>query len=87
MKEPDYVMTLMSTYGELTPHDDQHFVTRVYDKTPGSNTVSKFQYFSPISNHFLYRNSVDDHNNIHQIIASIEGTWKHIVGITEFSPS
>ena len=50
MKEPDYVMKIMSTYGGLTVPQDQPESTRVLS----DGTTKTFQYMIPFANHFKY---------------------------------
>jgi hypothetical protein len=63
MKELDYVMSLMSTYGTLEEIDD------------GGTIRKNFKYTEIIYNHFLYRHAVDDHNNKRHEPISLEVTW------------
>ncbi len=42
----------------------------------GQRVVWKFKYFLPFDWHFCYRHMVDDHNNLHHAVPSIEGTWE-----------
>ena len=70
MKEPDYVMKLMATYGSLTYHDDEKENVRIVN-----NETHKFKYKKPFSDHFKYRHSVDDHNNLRHSSPSLEETW------------
>jgi len=61
MKEPDYTMKIMSTYGGLIVADDQPDTFRTID---GGNT--SFKYAEPFANHYFARHAVDDHNNLRQ---------------------
>ena len=70
MKEPDYVMMLMTTYGTTTRFGLEK-PCRLDD-----GTEVKFQYPKIIYNHFKYWHAVDDHNNRWQSPISIEKTWK-----------
>ena len=74
MKEPDYVMKLMSTYGGLVVLANQHETVRVFTKD-GVAQTKKFLYHEPFANHFLFRHAVDDHNNLRHSLPSIKGTW------------
>ena len=58
MKEPDHVMSLMSTYG--TNNCDNGKETRRDWKENGENKRKTFQYPVVINNHFLYRHADDD---------------------------
>lgn len=69
MKEPDYVMSLMTSYGTSQRFgDDQRRVTN------GATTT--IRYPEVIYNHFQYRDSVDNHNAARMFPISIEETWK-----------
>ena len=63
MKELDYVMKIMSTYGGLTVQEDQRDSIRAYYEN-GEIKNCTFKYMIPFANHFLYRHMVDDHNSI-----------------------
>jgi hypothetical protein len=98
MKEPDYVMMLMSTYGTTSPKDGQKDTRRHYKNAQGQIVTTTFKYPEVIGNHYSYRGCVDDHNNKRQDGGkkqglSLEGTWTtyrwpvrvfaFILGITE----
>ena len=73
MKEPDYVMSLMSTYGtnlQTGKETSREWVDRDVTKKN-----SKFNYPEVVGNHFLYRHSVDDHNNKRHSPISLEVVW------------
>ena len=74
MKEPDYVMKLMSTYGSLTPKEGHKEAQRTY-KHQGTTVTTSFKYTEPYANHFLFRHAVDDHNNLRHSVPAIEETW------------
>ena len=69
MKEPDYVMSIMSTYGT-----NQRTGKETQRELVGGGR-KKFSYPEVIGNHFLYRHSVDDHNNKRHSPISIEEIW------------
>ena len=71
MKEHDYVMKIMSTYGRLVApnHQPETFRT-VY------NAHVSFRYTEPFANHYFARHCVDDHNNLRQGTISLEETWR-----------
>ena len=76
LKEPDYVMLLMSTYGSLSPMTNQRDSMRIVN----GNTVT-FKYNSVVGNHYEYRDAVDAHNSKRHDCGtknglSIEETWK-----------
>ena len=77
MKEPDYIMKLMSSYSSLLPKEHYPSNRRVFQdpKDPSKTVEASFQYTEPFQNHFLYRHAVDDHNNLRHAVPSIEGTW------------
>ena len=62
MKEPDFVMSLMSMYGTNQHSGKETTCEWVDGSENGQNT--KFNYPEVVGNHFLYGHSVDDHNNI-----------------------
>ena len=74
MKEPDYVMKIMSTYGGLIEKDGQKLSERKY-KVGNEERSSSFRYKIPFSNHFDYRHVVDDHNGLRHMKPSIEEVW------------
>ena len=61
MKEPDYIMSLMSTYGTNLRTGKE--TSREWVDSSGVKKNVKFHYPEVVGNHFLYQNSVDDHNN------------------------
>ena len=73
MKEPEYVMSLMSTYG--TNNCDNGKETRRDWKENGENKRKTFQYPEVINNHFLYRPAVDDRNAKRHSPISHEVVW------------
>ena len=77
MKDPEYIMKMMSTYGGDHPLDGQPEVIRVVP-VPGDDPPQtvKFMYPETVANHFKYRHMVDDHNNLCHALPSIEATWK-----------
>ena len=72
MKEIDFVMKLMTTYGTLEPTDNR---TRRKFKRDGVMETKEYIYSEVIANKFLYRNQVDDNNNRRHVIILIEKTW------------
>ena len=69
MKEPDYTMMLMSTYGTLNDHNGKETSRNV------DGVTSKFRYSEVIHNHYKYRHLVDDHNAKRHAPISLEMTW------------
>ena len=74
MKEPDYVMKIMSTYGGLLVKEGQRDSKRVFNKD-GEEKKVVFCYTEPFANHFDYRHYIDDHNNLRHATPSLEETW------------
>jgi hypothetical protein len=81
MKEPDYTMMLVSTYGSLVVKDGQKQSHRKWQSNSASYTAT-FKYTETFGNHFNYRGAVDDHNNrrhndggTHQGV-SLERAWQ-----------
>ena len=75
MKEPDYTMKIMSTYGnleELTGADTR----QTYKSVDGEMMMKTFKYTKVFGNHFRYHHQVDDHNSHCHAPISIETTWK-----------
>lgn len=74
MKEPDYVMNLMSSYGttNFVPGTE---TKRVFKDKNGEQVTREFCYSKVIANHFKYRHVVDDNNNNRMQPLSIEETW------------
>ena len=75
MKEPEYVMKIMSTYGGLIEKDGQRESRRTYTNLANEKVTTTFKYKEPFANHFYYRHAVDDHNNLRHLTPSIEETW------------
>ena len=69
MKEPDYVMSLMTTYGTLSRDN-----CRETSRDCAGQKV-RFKYPEVINNHFKYRHAVDDHNQKRHQPISLEVTW------------
>jgi hypothetical protein len=75
MRDKDYVMKMMSTYGGLQHIHQQPKTYRCF-KGVDQNLpmIRQFKYKEPFANHYKYRHCVDDHNNLHHAIPSIEGS-------------
>ena len=73
MTEPDYVMSLMSMYGTNLKSGKE--TCREWVDTDGTQKTTKFNYPEVVGNHFLYRHSVDDHNNKRHSPISLEVVW------------
>ena len=75
MKEPDFTMKMMTTYGALNPYSYERDSKRYLKDSDGNTTITTFKYTEPYSNHYRFRHSIDDHNNLRHQLPSIEGTW------------
>jgi len=73
MKEPDYTMMVMSTYG-TNERNDRHRTQRIY-KENGEIKKTHFSYPEVMSNYFRFRHSVDDHNGRRHAPISLEYVW------------
>jgi hypothetical protein len=73
-KEPDYVMSIMSTYG--TVNEEGGLKKRIFTDADGNEQVRTFRYTEVFHNHYQYRHVVDDNNNSRMEPLSIEETWK-----------
>ena len=73
MKEPDYVMSLMSSYGTNNRFNGKE--TRRDWKDGSGNMSKRFKYPEVIHNHFQYHHAVDDHNVKWHSPISIEVVW------------
>ena len=71
MKEPDYVMMFMTTYGTLARVGDEkrHYLVN------GVKHVKTFQYTEVVHNHYQYRDVIDNHNSARMHPISMEETW------------
>ena len=72
MKEPDYVMSLMSSYSTNQCMGKE---TQCKWRSGGSTQRMTFQYPEVIRNHFLYRLAMDNHNGKRQSPISLEVVW------------
>ena len=70
MKEEDYVMKLMTTYGSRIEVDDGWTQQNVTED--GRQVKKRFKYHEPFYNQFKYRHQVDDHNNLRHLPISLE---------------
>ncbi len=64
MKEEDYVMKIMTTYGSCREVEQGATKQSVTDPTTGQKVTKTFKYYEPFYNHFTYQHQVDDHKNI-----------------------
>jgi hypothetical protein len=70
MKEPDYVMMLMSTYGTTNEMGTEQ------RRILADNSRATFHYPEIVYNHFQYRDAVDSHNSSRMYPLALEETWK-----------
>ena len=73
MKEPDYVMSLMSTHGTNLQSGKE--TCHEWVDSDGTNKTTKVNYPEVVGNHFLYQHSVDNHNNKRHSSISLEVVW------------
>ena len=73
MKEPDYVMSLMSTYGTNARDGYKEMQHKWNDN--GVTRVESFCYPEVVHNHFQNWHSVDDHNAKRHSPICIEVVW------------
>ena len=75
MKEPDYVMMLMSTYGTLMHMSEmkKHQYTENWVKK-----VMEFQYPEELFNHYSYHDMIDNLNSFRMHPMSMEEMWMTI---------
>jgi Transposase IS4 len=71
LKEEDYSMKLMATYGARTEVDGGA-TQRSITTWSGEKATVTFKYMEPFFNHFKYRHQVDDHNNMRHSPISLE---------------
>ena len=74
MKEPDYTMKIMSTYG-TNERNENHRTRRVYKDENNKLVSTSFNYPEVISNHFKFRHAVDDHNGRRHSPICLEHVW------------
>ena len=75
MKDVDYTMKLMATYGSPLPKPDAPDKHRMKISNNGVRETLTFKYTEPFQNHYLYRHAIDDHNNLRHSDISLEETW------------
>ena len=72
MKDPDYLIKLVTTYGTLESTDKR---TRRTFKRGVVMETKYFIYTEVVANNSLYRHQVDDNSNMRHAPISIEKTW------------
>ena len=74
IKEPDYVMLMMKTYGTLEYLEGSD-TQRRYKGAGGELTTKRFNYCEVFGSHFIYRHQVDENSNWRHSTISVERTW------------
>ena len=72
MKEPDYTMMLMATYGTSAEQGDEK-ARNFMDG--GSKVVKKFKYPEVVYNHYQFRDVINNNNSMRMSPISMEETW------------
>ena len=72
MKEPDYTMMIMSTYGTLNKFGEEKKRHYTVDRV---KKVSTFFYPEVVHNHYKYQDMIDNHNLARMHPMSMEETW------------
>ena len=73
MKEPDYIMSLMSTY-ETNDRDNGKETQQDWKEGATMKSVT-FKYPEVIHNHFMFRHAMDDHNGKQHSPISLKVVW------------
>ena len=74
IKEPDYVMLMMTTYGKLE-HLEGLDTQQRYKGGGGKLVTKQFNCCEVFRNHFNYRHQVYDNNNRHHSPIPVEINW------------
>ena len=72
MKEPNYTMMLMATYGTLGREGDEKTRTYTVERT---RKIVKFKYPEVVYTHYQYRDVIDNNNSMRMSPISMEETW------------
>ena len=72
MKEPDYIMMLMPTYGMTLR---MGVTKRRHYTVEGVKKVVEFQYPDIVHDHYQFHDMIDNHNSFQMHPISIEETW------------
>ena len=91
MKEPDYTLMFMATYGSENRQGKEQ--TQKYVEEKGEASTVKFKYPEVCHNHYAYQDSVDNHNGRRMYPIALEEQWKthrwpnrcfqFMIGVTE----
>ena len=72
LKEPDYIMMFMTTYGTL---GEVRNVKKRHCLENSVKRVKTFQYPEVVHNHYKYCDVIDNHNSFRMHPISMEETW------------
>ena len=72
MKEPDYVMQIMATYGTLGEKGHEKERNYIEDR---NKKATSFIYTEVLHNHYAYWDMIDNHNSQQMHPISMEETW------------
>ena len=72
MKEPDYNMMLLTTYGTILKMGE---MKNHHYKINGVKKMTDFQNPEIVYNHYKYRDMIDNRNSFHMHPISMEETW------------
>ena len=72
MKEPDYTMLIMSTYGTNGTVGEEK---KRHCNKDGEKKITMFVYPEVVHNHYCYCNVIDNHNSVRMHPISMEETW------------
>ena len=75
MKEPDYIIKIMGTYGELTVPEGQKVSVGRIEKEDDTVESIKSQCNVPFAHHVDKIHIVDDHNGLRHMYPSLEKIW------------
>ena len=73
MKDPNYIMSLMTTYGTLVLVGEEK--PRVWEEN-GEKRRKKIRYPEVVHNHFQYQDAVDANNGGQMYPIALKETWK-----------
>ena len=74
LKEPEYVMMLMSSYGTLEKVGDEK--SRIWSEGNNITKETTIKYPELVYFHFQYRDAVDAHNSSRMFPVALKETWK-----------
>ena len=75
MKEPDFRMKLMSTYGGITVKTGKNEPKWIYKENSGAMNRTNFRYTKTFFDHFILIHTFGDYNKLQQSSPSIKKTW------------